>query len=47
MSRIEGMRKKNDICIACSWFCAMVEKVKPMARLTVMNSSVATRRTDR
>ena len=28
-SRIEGRKKKKVICIACSWFCAMVEIVKP------------------
>ena len=28
-SRIDGRKKKNVICIACSWFRASVEKVKP------------------
>ena len=36
-SRIEGRKKKNAICIACSWFRAAVEKVKPTARLAAMN----------
>ena len=26
-SRMFGRKKKNDICIAWSWFAAMVEKV--------------------
>jgi hypothetical protein len=32
-SRIEGRKKNIAICIACSWFAATVEKVKPTARL--------------
>lgn len=40
VSRIAGMRKKNDICTTCDWLHTTVEKVKPMARLTVMNSIV-------
>ena len=39
-SRIEGSRMKSEACIACSWFCVTVEMVKPIARLTVMNSAV-------
>ena len=31
---------KNEACIAWSWFCVTVEMVKPIARLTVMNSAV-------
>ena len=40
-SMIDGNRKNTDICIACNWFCAKVEKVKPTARLTVTKSAVA------
>ncbi|CAN5576792.1 hypothetical protein BH20VER3_BH20VER3_20540 [soil metagenome] len=32
-SRIEGRKTKKVICIACSWFFAIIEKVMPMARL--------------
>jgi hypothetical protein len=28
-SRIDGRKKKNVICIACSWFCAIDENVRP------------------
>ena len=31
---------KTEACIAWSWFCVTVEMVKPIARLTVMNSAV-------
>jgi hypothetical protein len=37
-SRMLGRKNIIDICIACSWFCTMVEKVQPIARLVVMNS---------
>ena len=40
-SRIDGRKKKNVICIACSWFCATVENVSPSVRLAAMNSSTA------
>ena len=39
-SRIDGRKKKNVICIACSWFFASVEKVNPTARLASMLLSV-------
>ncbi len=32
-SRIEGRKKKNDICIAWSWFFAMVENVMPIGEI--------------
>jgi hypothetical protein len=32
-SRIDGRKKKNVICIACSWFCAIDENVRPSVRL--------------
>ena len=35
-SRIEGRKKNIVICIACIWFLASVEKVKPIARLAAM-----------
>ena len=37
-SSIDGRKKKNDICMAWSWFLATVEKVMPIARLATMNS---------
>jgi hypothetical protein len=39
-SSIDGRKKKKVICIACSWFCASVEKVKPTARLASMNTPI-------
>jgi hypothetical protein len=36
-SRMLGSRKKNDICIACCWVRASVEKNSPSARLAAMN----------
>ncbi len=38
-SRIDGRKKKNVICIACSWLRAIDEKVMPSVRLAAMNSS--------
>ena len=38
-SRIDGRKKKNVICIACSWLRAIEEKVMPSVRLAAMNSS--------
>ena len=35
-SRMDGRKKKNAICTACSWFCARVEKVMPMERFAAM-----------
>ena len=43
-SSIVGRKKKNVICIACSWFCASDESVMPTVRLAAMNSSDARRR---
>ena len=40
-SNSEGRKKKNAICIACSWFLAMVEKVMPTARLAAMKKTSA------
>ncbi len=34
---IDGRKKKKVICMACIWVRAMVEKVKPTARLATMN----------
>ena len=36
--RIDGRKKKNDICIAWSWFLASVLNRKPMARLAAMKT---------
>ena len=41
VSNIDGRKKKNVSCIACNWLRAMVEKVKPTARLAPMNSARA------
>ncbi|MND06747.1 hypothetical protein D3C83_283080 [compost metagenome] len=38
-SRIDGRKKKNVICIACSWLRAIDENVMPSVRLAAMNSS--------
>src|SRR3979490_2322026 len=38
---IDGRKKKNAICIACSWFLAKVEKVKPTARFAAMKTTRA------
>jgi hypothetical protein len=34
-----GSRKKKDICMACCWVLAMVEKKSPRARLAAMNTN--------
>ena len=38
-SRIDGRKKKNVICIACSWLRAMELKVMPSVRLAAMKTS--------
>ena len=40
-SRMFGRRKKNDICIACCWVRASVEKNRPSARLAAMNTNAS------
>ena len=40
-SRMDGKNTKTDICMACSWFFAMVENVMPMARLAAMKKREA------
>ena len=39
VSSIDGRKKKNVSCMACSWLRAMVEKVNPTARLAAMKST--------
>jgi len=38
LSRMFGSSQKNDICIACCWVLARVEKNSPSARFAAMNA---------